>query len=280
MAITNFIPTIWSEALNLTLNQTYVGVANCNRSFEGDIKEMGSVVKFCGIDSVSVYEYTKNSDMSAPQALTDTVIEFPIDRARYFNFQIDDIDRAQASPVLMESAMKIAASALAKEADKHIYSLHNFSNKRISLTEPSANLLINGIIEAMEFIYTVSNCEPSDIVIEVSPAVASILLKAKLELSSNNSVAFENGQLTTLFGAKVFVTNSIEQTYDTDFILHNCFIRTKRAIAFADQLSEIEAYRPEKRFCDAVKGLHLYGAKVIYPDELVCLEIGRTIENI
>ena len=46
----------------------------------------------------------------------------------------------------------------------------------------------------------------------------------------------------------------------------------KRAIAFAEQLSEISAYRPEKRFADAVKGLHLYGAKVVYPNELVVIE--------
>ena len=49
----------------------------------------------------------------------------------------------------------------------------------------------------------------------------------------------------------------------------NAVMRTKRAVAFAEQLSEIEAYRPEMRFSDAVKGLHLYGAKVIYPTELV-----------
>lgn len=50
-------------------------------------------------------------------------------------------------------------------------------------------------------------------------------------------------------------------------------MRTKRAIAFAEQLSEIEAYRPEKRFSDAVKGLHLYGAKVVYPNEFVALDL-------
>ena len=55
---------------------------------------------------------------------------------------------------------------------------------------------------------------------------------------------------------------------------HKCFLRTKRAIAFAEQLSEIDAYRPEKRFADAVKGLHLYGAAVIYPEEAILLDMG------
>ena len=63
------------------------------------------------------------------------------------------------------------------------------------------------------------------------------------------------------------------QAEDEDAYIHRCAIRTKRAIAFAEQLSEIEAYRPELRFADAVKGLHLYGAKVVYPNEIVCLDI-------
>ena len=60
---------------------------------------------------------------------------------------------------------------------------------------------------------------------------------------------------------------------------HKCLMRTKRAIAFAEQLSEIEAYRPEKRFADAVKGLHLFGAGIIYPEEMVVLDIGFTQED-
>ncbi len=279
MAITNFIPAIWSETLYNILRSKFIGAANCNHAFEGDIKEMGSVVKICGVGGIVVSDYNKNTDMSIPQTLSDTVVEFPIDRAKYFNFQIDDIDRAQASPKLMEMAMKLAATALASEADRYIYSLHSQVEKRIALTEPKSEYLVEAILEALETIYEAGVSDPSDIVIEVSPAVASILLRAKLELSSDNTVAFENGQISTIFGAKVFVTNSIELIDDTDYVLHNCLIRSKRAIAFADQLSEIEAYRPEKRFCDAVKGLHLYGAKIIYPDEIVCLEIGRAMEQ-
>ena len=58
-----------------------------------------------------------------------------------------------------------------------------------------------------------------------------------------------------------------------------CLVRTKRSIAFAEQLSEIEAYRPELRFADAVKGLHLYGAKVVYPEEMVCLVCRKYMES-
>ena len=60
---------------------------------------------------------------------------------------------------------------------------------------------------------------------------------------------------------------------------HKCIARTGRAIAFAEQLSEINAYRPEKRFADAVKGLHLYGAKVVYPNEMVTIAVTKQYEG-
>ena len=113
MAITNFIPTIWSENLLTSLDAHYVGVANCNRSFEGDITSRGAKVKICGVGEITVGDYTKDTDMSTPQTLSDTAAELVIDQAKYFNFQVDDIDKTQCSPKLLDAAMKNAASALA-----------------------------------------------------------------------------------------------------------------------------------------------------------------------
>ena len=94
----------------------------------------------------------------------------------------------------------------------------------------------------------------------------------------NNNV-LETGYLGSLFGCKIFVCNNIAVTKSSGNDVHHCILRTKRAIAFADQLSEVEAYRPEKRFADAVKGLHLYGAKVVYPNEMVCIDIFDNTES-
>ena len=105
-----------------------------------------------------------------------------------------------------------------------------------------------------------------------SPAVASVILKEKLAIT-NSADAFENGYIGSIAGCKIYVSNNIKQEAASGSSSHKCIMRTKRAIAFAEQLSEIDAYRPEKRFADAVKGLHLYGAKVVYPAEMVTLEI-------
>lgn len=272
MAISNFIPTIWSENLYTELDKKYIAVANCNREFEGDIKNKGSVVKICGVGTINVSDYTKNTDMSEPQQLSDTVKELTIDQAKYFNFQIDDIDRAQSSPKLMSSAMKIAASALANEADKYIFNLHEQAGNTVNAGEATGENLIKFFIQAITVLRKNNVTDDNDIVIEISPEVAGLLLNAKINLTSDSDV-FESGCIGKIAGCKIFVSNNISFKDWGDNDEFRCYVRTKRAIAFAEQLSEIEAYRPEKRFSDAVKGLHLYGAKVVYPEELVTLKI-------
>ena len=101
-----------------------------------------------------------------------------------------------------------------------------------------------------------------------------MILKAKIALSTDNGEMLENGCLGSVGGCKIYVSPNIAKTEGEGVTYHKCLARTKRAIAFAEQLSEIDAYRPEKRFADAVKGLHLYGAKVVHPAEMILLDLG------
>lgn len=277
MAITNFIPTIWSETLATSLDQKYVGVANCNRAYEGDIREKGAVVKICGVGSVTVGDYTKNTDMNAPQTLDDTVKELQINQAKYFNFQIDDIDRAQASPKLMGEAMRVASSALAKTADQYVYSLYSQAGTTVSNSAATAQNVIDTLIQARTALYANGVNDMNDVVLEVTPDVAALILKAKITLSTDNGEALEAGCLGSLGGCRIYVSSDVATVTvgegEAAVKHHKCLARTKRAIAFAEQLSDIDAYRPEKRFADAVKGLHLYGAKVVYPNELVLMDM-------
>jgi hypothetical protein len=273
MAIKNFIPTVWSENLYQELDKKYIAVANCNREYEGEIRERGNTVRICGINDVTVSEYTKNANMSAPAALSDTVRDLVIDQAKYFNFQIDDIDRAQSSPKLMEAAMKNAANALANDADSYVFSLHSQAGKTLTSEAVTTENIIDILIDARTALFEGNVSDPGDIVIEVSPEIAGLILKAKVHLSTDNTDSLEAGCIGSIGGCKIFVSNNIVKVEGESGYTHKCFARTKRAIAFAEQLSEIDAYRPELRFADAVKGLHLYGAKVVYPSEMVLLNL-------
>lgn len=269
MAISNFISTVWSETLIKQLDQEYIGVKNCNREFEGEIRGKGSTVKICSVGDITISDYTKNTDLSDPQTLSDSATNLVIDQAKSFNFQIDDVDRAQSTPKLMELAMSQAAAALAEVADKYVYSLYTgvSSDNTETVAELTEDNVVDSIISLREKLYANGVNSNIPLCLEVSPAVAMLILKAKLWTSSDNSSAMSNGALGNLVGFEVFVSPNV--AVDSSGYT-KCLARTKRAVAFAEQINEIEAYRPELRFADAVKGLHLYGAKIVYPKE-ICL---------
>lgn len=270
MAITNFIPTVWSETLYEQLNNKYIGIANCSRDWEGDIKQCGDRVKICGVGPVSVFNYQKNSTIPDPVTLSDSTRELVINQAKAFNFQIDDIDLAQARPGLMNAAIRQAADALANEADKYVYSLAASVSTDNTIELSSENLIENILSSILKL---QEKGVRDELILEVSPEIASLIYKEKMELLTDNSALFEKGCIGSIAGCKIFVTNNLYIEASGEYNFHKCLLRTKRSITFAEQLSQIEAYRPEHKFADAVKGLHLYGAKIVYPNELLLISV-------
>ena len=169
--------------------------------------------------------------------------------------------------------MKNAASALANDADRYVFSLYGQAGTTIKCDDTTVDNIVDLIIDARTKLFTNNVADPEDIVIEVTPEIAGMILKAKVSLSTDNTDVMEAGCIGAIGGCKIFVSNNVEIMESDTGYKHKCLARTKRAIAFAEQLSEIDAYRPELRFADAVKGLHLYGAKVVYPKEMVLLDL-------
>lgn len=275
MAITQFIPTVWSETLYRQLDQEYIAVKNCNREFEGDIKKLGDTVRIIGLNPISVFDYTKNRDMSSPEEVSDHVRLLNINRAKAFNFVIDDIENAQTSPQIMKEAMRVAANALSNEADQYIYSLHAAvpSTNIISAPSLTSDGVLDLLLTAQQKLHENNVPGNEEIILEVPPCVAAKIIKAKITHGTSNEAELDKGCIGRFLGFKVYVSNNVYTATSDDVTYHKCFARTKRAIAFAEQINEVEAYRPEKRFADAVKGLHLYGAKIVYPDEIFVLNI-------
>lgn len=275
MAINDFISTVWSETLHKELDKEYIAVRNCNRDFEGSIRRAGDTVNICGIEDIHVFSYTKNSDISALQTLDSTKTQLRIDQVEGFNFQIDDVDRAQQNPKLMQHAMSRAASALANSADRYVYGLYTGISAANTVSKASAVYtdMLDLLLRVRTKLLANNVGSNTETVLEVSPEVAALLLKAKI-LTTESQEVMEKGLLGTFIGFKVYVSNNIcTAEGENKAVYHKCLARTKRAVAFAEQVNSVEAYRPEHRFADAVKGLHLYGAKIVYPKEIVLLDL-------
>src|SRR4051812_25810799 len=122
MSINNFIPQIWSARVGVHLDNAHVygqpGVIN--RDYEGEITEAGDTVYINSIGDPTIFNYTKNTDMPVPETLTDSRVTLLIDQAKGFNFQVDDVDRAQTRPDVMDPAMSRAAYKLSDIGDLYV----------------------------------------------------------------------------------------------------------------------------------------------------------------
>ena len=122
MAITTFIPELWSARLLYALENSHVATNLVNRNYQGQITNAGDTVHINSIGAITVSDYTKNTDMSAPETLATTDQTLVIDQAKSFNFQVDDVDNVQAAGDLIDTAMGRAAYALADVSDKFLLS--------------------------------------------------------------------------------------------------------------------------------------------------------------
>ncbi len=270
MAITNFIPTVWSEALYEELQKNYVGVKLSSREFEGEIKTQGDRVKINGLGPVTVFNYTKNTNMPAPEVLSDNTRTLVIDQAKGFNFCIDAIDDVQSSPKLVQAAMKKAADALSDVADQYIYSLYDENVTAMVRQDVTAETIVEAISTARRVLMEHNVPNSATISLEVPPAIEQLLVMANVLTDTHNSNALSKGYVGKMFGFDIYVTNNIQKAEDG---FYRCIARTERAIAFAEQINSIKPYEPELRNGTAVKGLHLYGAKIVYPKEMVYIDL-------
>lgn len=120
MAVTTFIPELWSARLLYALEKAHVATNLVNRNYEGEISNHGDTVHINTIGAITVKSYTKNTDIADPEVLSTTDQNLVIDQSKYFNFQVDDVDKVQAAGELVDTAMGRAAYALADVSDAYL----------------------------------------------------------------------------------------------------------------------------------------------------------------
>lgn len=267
MAVTSFIPELWSARLLYNLEKAHVAANLVNRNYEGQIKQQGDTVHINSIGAVTVKDYTRNSDIDNPEELTTEDQTLVIDQSKYFNFQIDDVDAAQASGDIMDTAMKRSAYALNDVSDAFLLTT-------IAAGVDAANKIGDGAAIALtkdnvyENIVALStkldkqNVPSDGRYIVIPPEVYALLLLddrfVKASDSNTANATLLNGQVGSVAGFTVYKSNNVKYTTDHWEIPASVSYST----TFAEQIVKTEAFRPEKRFSDAVKGLHVYGAKV------------------
>jgi hypothetical protein len=280
MALNNFIPQVWAGSILRNLNKSlvYGAPTMVNRDYEGDIANFGDTVKIQSIGRVTVVDYTKYTSLGAPQQLTDATRSLVIDQAKAFNFEIDDIDTRQQNPKVMAEATFEAGYALAETADRFIASkfVDAAAGNLVGSTGTPVALLSNSPTDAYDKVLVPlkqkldeANVPTVGRSVVIPPAFEALLLRDNRFVSfgtveNRNDLA--NGMVGRAAGFDIMVSNNVPLSTG------RYSIQASHPMygTWAEQIAKVEAYRPENKFSDALKGLHLYGFKVVRPD---CLAI-------
>jgi hypothetical protein len=271
--IDEFIPEIWTANILVNLRNVLIAAGLCNRNYEGDIARAGDTVHITSFTDPSVRAYTAESDISV-DSVTDGTDTLEIDQAFYFAFDVDDVTRRQALNGWVEEVTRGAAYNLSAEADSFILDLMandataQLGASSIADADDAYTLLVR-----MRTELTKTNTPYQGRWAAVTPEFYGALLRDDRFVradASGSTEALRNGFVGRGAGFDIYETNTLPAVDgDTDTIIAGSPLAT----TYAEQISNVEAARREKRFGDLVKGLHLYGAKVIRPDLLVTADV-------
>lgn len=274
-----FIPTVWAARLLVALEKALVyGQANVsNRIYEGEIKEAGNTVKIASVGDVTIGNYTKDTDISNPEILSDSDQSLLIDQSKYFNFYVDSIDRAQQNVNILDEAMRRSAWGLREKADAFLAGIMvaavPAANKLGSVTTP----LVPTKDNAYEYLVDLgvlldeSNVPLENRFVIVPAWFHGLLLKDERFIKAGtfrSDAALANGEVGGAAGFSILKSNNVPNVAAGEYKI---IAGHSMATAYVEQIVDLQNYKPEKRFGDAVKGLHVYGAKVVRPTALAML---------
>nr|MBR4280283.1 hypothetical protein [Clostridia bacterium] len=271
MAITNFIPQVWSARLQENLKRALVFGSLCNRNYEGDIAQWGDTVHINTLNDISIKPYNPAISIDNPEQLSGTNTTLTIDHGAYYNFYINDVDAAQARTDLMDAAMRNAAYQLAADAEQYIIdAIRLGAEAKVEFPMPTAES--GGLYELLLQIKTgfdsmgVPRYERKLI---IPPSLEAMLLMDNRFITGSAAASehLTEGSIARALGFDIYVSVDLD---------NELIAMIPDAVTFANQITKVEAYRPEKGFSDGLKGLCLSGAKVTMPNAvIVCTMISE-----
>jgi hypothetical protein len=281
MSLNNFIPELWSANILSTLEKSHIFANLANRSYEGEISQAGDTVRINMVGEPTINTYTKDTDIADPEALTDAQTILTIDQQKYFNFQIDDIDKRQGNVQLMNEATRKAGYKLRDVVDTFFagkYSEAGMARNTSASPVDLTTLNVEDEILAIQETFNDASIPMEGRFLVVAPWVLSKLIGAGLTTKTVNDGLWANGLVDRIFGFDILVSTNVSKNSSSWDITRNIAGVRGQSFTFAEQIASVEAYRPEKRFADAMKGLHVYGGKCIRPDMTLVWYADKTAE--
>lgn len=284
MAYANLQPTIFASEILRDLERKLIFVDGCDRKYEGEVKKQGDMVKIPALGRPTITTVTlanKNNDLPDAETLESSSVWLPIDQINVFNYIIGDIDQQFAIPGIKEEYRRITVEELKNSVDSYVAKFAQSpdivsvnSSAVIPLSDSSKTAAEGNILKQIDLgiqkLWEKDVPFDEELELILTPRAYMILKQAVILSDTNNSALLTNGRVGKYGNVWVKVSNNVATSSNAGLI-DLCMLRTKGAISFVNPLLEIEAYRPEKKMGDALKGLNLYGGKIVRPKEIAIL---------
>lgn len=278
-----FIPEIWSGKLIEKFYAATVLAAIANTDYEGEIKQMGDKVKIRTKPTITINDYQLDQDLSLERPSSSTV-ELTIDFAKYFAEALDDIERLQADMNLLAMWSDDAAEQMKIKIDTHVLTLLDAgvdtANKGSTAGKISVNIDLGATgapvqltpQNAVDYIVDLGTCLDEQNIPEtgrwlvIPPWVAALIKKSDLRnasISGDGVSLVRNGRLGMIDRFTLYASNLLPTATEGSAKAYRIFAGHPHGLTFASQMTNVETIRSERSFATILRGLQVYGAKVL-----------------
>ena len=281
----NFIPEIWSGKLIENFYDATVLAAISNTNYEGEIRRMGDTVNIRTTPEITIKTYVKGQTLSVENP-DKPKIQLVIDKGEYFACIEDDVDKVQADINMMDTWSKDASERMKIKIDQRVLTdiLPDISalNKGATAGRISGNINLGttgtpvavtktNVLEYLVDLGTVldeANAPESDRFVVIPAKMAGLIKKSDLKdasLTGDSVSVLRNGRLGMIDRFTVYMSHNLNVAAGGKF---SVIAGHKMGFTFASQMTEMETLRAESTFGDIVRGLQVYGYKVVKGEAL------------
>lgn len=274
MALTKIQQTKWAGTLIGVAQEASIVASLTDGEYASDVNG-AKIVRVNSITDPTVGPYSGSITYSD---LTDSETDLVMDQKNFISFKVEDIDSAQSGVDVKNAAIKRGGVNLALAHDAYAFGLYGDAGNQINGGgTPLVALAINSKNVVDLFLKAGRIMDEHNVPLQDRNLVIMPWLKEKLVLASylRDSAAgdevYSNGFVGKVLGFNVFVSNQLTAGH--------ALALTSRAIAFADQINKVREMELEGSFSTGVSALDVFGATVMYPDELIDLWVVETTES-
>jgi hypothetical protein len=291
LAATGFIPEIWSGKLVEKFYASTVLAAISNTDYEGEIKNQGDKVKIRTKPTITISDYRADGSL-ALQRPSGNVVELNIDNGKYFNTILDDVMDVQSDLNLLSMWSDDAAEQMKITIDTAVLAgilgQANSFNRGTTAGKISGNINLGvttsplsttaapaaGKVDILSVILRLGQCLDEQNIPEtgrwvVLPTWAATLIKQselrQAYLSGDGVSILRNGRLGMVDRFTLYTSNLLPTGVAGGLAAGETSIYAGHAhgLTFASQVSKVETLRSEQTFGTVLRGLQVYGYKVI-----------------